>query len=114
MLYTVIKVFISAILIVAVSEVAKRSTLLGALLASLPITSLLAIIWLYLDTHNTHHVAALSQDILWLVIPSLLFFITLPILLHYKLHFYWALGLSCMSAIVAYAIMLSALHFLRH
>ena len=66
-----IKVLISALLVAAVSEVARRSSLLGALLASLPVTSLLAFMWLYRETGDTEKVAALSADIFWLVLPSL-------------------------------------------
>lgn len=49
MLYYTIKILLSSLIIVAVSEIAKRSTMLGALLASLPLTSLLALsgyIWI--------------------------------------------------------------------
>ena len=46
MIYTILKVAISAALIVGISEIAKRSSFLGGLLASLPLTSLLAFIWL--------------------------------------------------------------------
>lgn len=70
----VVKVLITAALIVAVSEVSKRSTFLGGLLASLPLVSFLALLWLYLDTKDTAKVAALSTSIFWMVLPSLVFF----------------------------------------
>ena len=63
MYYLVIKTLISAVIIVAISELSRRSSLLGALLASLPLTSLLAFIWLYRDTHDTEKIAALSTSI---------------------------------------------------
>ena len=81
MLYYATKIFISAFILVAVSEIAKRSSLLGALLASLPLTSLLAFVWLYLDTGDTQKISALSSSILWLVLPSLALFLTLPLLI---------------------------------
>ncbi len=102
MLYLVLKVLLSAIIIVIVSEVAKRSSVLGALIASLPLTSLLAIIWLYLDTGETAKVGALASGILWLVIPSLLFFIALPLLLRGGVHFWWAILISCLVTAAGY------------
>lgn len=59
MAYTILKFAISAALIVAVAEISKRSSLTGGLLASLPLVSLLAMIWLYHDTRDTQKVAAL-------------------------------------------------------
>jgi uncharacterized membrane protein (GlpM family) len=69
--YYIFKVVITALIIVLVSEISKRSTFLGALLASLPLISLLAFIWIYVDTKDTARIAELSTQILWLVIPSL-------------------------------------------
>lgn len=66
-----IKVIFTVVVVVAVSEIAKRSSFWGALLASLPLTSLLAFIWLYVDTGDAQGVANLSQGIFWLVLPSL-------------------------------------------
>lgn len=81
MLEAVVKVLATSVLVVAIAEVGKRSTLLGALLASLPLTSLLAIVWLYAETRDSEKVASLAVSILWLVIPSLVFFVALPLLL---------------------------------
>ena len=102
MLYVFLKVILSALIIVVVSEVAKRSSVFGALIASLPLTSLLAIIWLYLDTGETAKVGALASDILWLVIPSLLFFIALPLLLRVGVNFWVSLLISCLITATGY------------
>ncbi len=72
------KVLITAILVVAISEIGKRSTLVGALLASIPLTSLLALVWLYRDTGDALQAATLASGIFWLVLPSLLFFLVFP------------------------------------
>ena len=93
MTYTILKFGLSAAVIVAVSEIAKRSSLLGGLLASLPLTSLLAFVWLWQDTRDAQKVAALSSSILWLVLPSLVLFLVLPALLKRGVHFYRHLGL---------------------
>ena len=73
MLYTAIKVLLTAVLVVAISEAAKRSTLLGGILASLPLTSLLAFIWFYGETGDTGKIASLSVSIFWYVLSSLVF-----------------------------------------
>lgn len=82
-----IKILVSALIVVAVSELAKRSSLWGGLLASLPIVSFLAMIWLYMDTKDVDKVAKLSINIFWLVLPSLMFFLLFPFLLRIKVHF---------------------------
>jgi hypothetical protein len=97
-----IKIFVSALLIAAVSELARRSSLLGALLASLPVTSLLAFMWLYRDTGDAEKVAALSMDIFWLVLPSLVLFVLLPVLLRHGWNFWLSLGLSCAATALSY------------
>jgi len=108
MLYYTIKIMLSALIIVAVSEIAKRSSLLGALLASLPLTSLLAFVWLYLDTADTHKVANLSSDIFWLVLPSLPLFLVLPWLLKMGWGFWLSLGVAVIVAAACYGMMLLA------
>jgi hypothetical protein len=104
--YLILKFGMSAALLVAVSEIAKRSSLWAAVLASLPLTSLLAFVWLYLDTQDTSKVAALSMDIFWLVIPSLALFPSLALLLKNGFDFGWALGGAISLTLVAYALTL--------
>jgi hypothetical protein len=105
----IIKLLISATVIVAVSEVSKRSTFLGGLLASLPLTSFLAMLWLYHDTRDAAKVAALSTSIFWLVLPSLFFFIALPLLLKTKLHFYASFAAATAIMLACYGLMLVVL-----
>lgn len=109
MLYTVIKVLVSAVLIAAISEVAKRSSLLGAVLASIPLVSVLAMIWLYYDTRNSQQVAQLSYGVFWMVLPSLVLFILLPALLKMQLAFAPALMVSLIATVIAYFAMLRLL-----
>ncbi|MEM0967040.1 MAG: DUF3147 family protein [Verrucomicrobiota bacterium] len=103
LLFFLTKVIISALVVAVVSEVAKKSGLLGALIASIPLTSLLAIIWLYLDTGNTKQIASLATGILWLILPSCLFFFALPLLLRSGLNFWISLFISCATTALAYA-----------
>lgn len=97
-----VKVALTAVLVVAVSEIGKRSPLWAALLASLPLTSLLAFVWLYLDTGDPERVAALASSILWLVLPSLVLFLTLPPMLRAGWNFWLSLAASCGATAAAY------------
>ena len=106
MLYYAIKVIISALLIVAVSEIAKRSTGFAALVASLPLTSLLAFVWLHMETASPDKIADLSSQIFWLVLPSLLLFLLLPLLLKHGLSFWVSLGLSMAATAGCYIALL--------
>lgn len=106
MLYYSLKLALSAAIIVAVSELAKRQPAWGGLLASLPLVSLLAIVWLYADTRDTAQVSALSISIFWLVLPSLAFFLVLPLLLRQGLDFTLSLTAAALVTMAAYALML--------
>lgn len=109
MLYTAIKLFVSAVLILAISELAKRDGWLAGLLASLPTISLLAIVWLYVDTRDVEKIANLSTGIFWLVLPSLSFFIALPWLLRMKIHFWLSLPMALAIMSVCYLLMVALL-----
>lgn len=91
MLYLILKALLTGLLVAGVSEIAKRSSLLAAVLASLPLTSILALVWLYLDTSDTKAAASLSTSIFWMVLPSLFFFIAFPLLVKLGFRFYPAL-----------------------
>src|SRR4051812_19866739 len=101
----IIKLLISAAIIVAVSETSKRTAFVGGLLASLPLTSFLAMLWLYHDTKDTAKVAALSISIFWLVLPSLVFFVALPMLLKTKLNFYASFAAATAIMLTCYGLM---------
>lgn len=105
----IIKTLISAVIIVAVAEISKRSSFIGALIASLPLVSVLAMIWLFVDTKDAEKVASLATSIFWLVLPSLSLFISLPMLLRAKLNFYFSLAASIVVMLACYGVMLVAL-----
>lgn len=102
MTYYIIKILITTTLVILISEIAKRSSFMGSLLASLPLTSYLAMIWLYVDTANVEKVTGLSTGIFWLVIPSLSLFLLLPLLLKKEINFYFSLGISTLLMILLY------------
>ncbi len=101
------KVLITAILVVAISEIGKRSTLAGALLASIPLTSLLALVWLYRDTGDAVQAATLASGIFWLVLPSLLFFLVFPIGVKAGWGFWPAMCAGVACTVVAYGGMIA-------
>jgi len=104
MTYYLVKLLLSAAIIVAVSEVAKASAGLGALIKSLPLISILAMIWLYVDTRDTAKISELSTSTFWLVLPTLPMFLVLPALLKSGMGFYPGLALSVGVMLACYAV----------
>lgn len=104
-----LKIGLSAIVLVAVSEIARRSTFWAAALASLPLTSLLAFVWMQVDGEPPERIAQLSTGIFWLVLPSLLLFVLFPALLRQAMNFWLALAISCAATALAYVAMAALL-----
>jgi hypothetical protein len=107
--YYALKVGISVLVIVAVTEIAKRSSGFAALLAALPLTSLLAFMWLHVEGAEPLRIAELSSQIFWLALPSLVLFLLLPLLLRQGLGFWLSLGLSISATAACYFAMLPLL-----
>ena len=97
-----LKIAITVVVVIAVSEISKRSSFWGAILASLPLTSLLAFVWLHADTGNTQSIAVLSRSIFWLVLASLPLFALLPTLIGHGWSFWPSLLVACAVTIGAY------------
>ena len=104
MLYLVVKAAISGIIIAVVSEVAKRNPGIGALIASLPLVSLLGIIWLWRDKPDIENMAAHVEATFWFVLPSLPMFLLIPLLLRNGVSFWLSLALGCTLTIALYSI----------
>lgn len=98
----IIKVLLTSVLIVAISEVSKRNSVMAAIYASLPLTTLLAMVWLYLDTKNSQKVASLSWNVLVAVIPSFIFLIAFPLFIKFGLNFWISLTISAAITAIAY------------
>jgi hypothetical protein len=109
MIYYAAKLLVSATIIVVVSEVAKRSGFWGGLIASLPLVSILAITWLYFDTHDVVKVAALARSTVWFVVPSLPFFVILPVMLQTGRSFWMSMGAALISTAISYVIVAAIL-----
>jgi hypothetical protein len=107
MLYLLIKAAISGMIVAVVSETARRSPGLGALIVSLPLVSILGMIWLWRDTADPERLAAHAGATFWYVLPSLPMFLVLPALLRRGLGFWPALGVGCVLTIVLYAAMMA-------
>ena len=104
MFYLVLKALLSGAVVAAASEAAKRSPAFGGLIASLPLVSLLAVIWMWRDTGDTARVAAQAEATFWFVIPSLPLFLVLPWLLRQGVGFWLALGSACLLTMGLYAV----------
>lgn len=104
MLYLVIKALLSGVIIMAVSEIARRSPAVGALVVSLPLVSLLAIIWLWRDTKDVTRIADHAEATFWYVIPSLPMFLVLPWMLRGGVAFWVALAGSCLMTVLLYCL----------
>ena len=102
MLYLAIKAAISGFIIAIVSEVAKRNPGFGALIASLPLVSLLGILWLWRDKPDTANMAAHIEATFWFVLPSLPMFLLVPWLLRSGWSFWLALAVGCALTIALY------------
>src|SRR5882757_5132746 len=102
MLYLAFKAALSGVIIAAVSEIAKRSPGFGALIASLPLISVLGMIWLWRDTHDPERLADHAQATLWYVLPSLPMFALIPALLRRGVGFWPAIASGCLLTILLY------------
>jgi len=100
--YVLLKALLSGAIVAAASEVARRSSLLGAVLISLPLMSILALVWLYRDTRDTDEIASLSWSILWVIAPSVVFFVVLPLVLRNGAGFWPALAVACAATALCY------------
>jgi hypothetical protein len=103
MLYLFIKAALSGIIVAAVSEIARRYPGWGGLVASLPLTSLLAMIWLYRDVHDAERVAELSMSTFWFFLPSVPLFVALPVLIRSGVPFWVSMTVVVVGTLALYA-----------
>ena len=101
MSFYIVKLLVTALLIVTISEVAKRSSVAGAVVAAIPLVSILAMTWMYIDTKETNAAVAFSSSIVWLIAPSMTLFIVFPILIKKGFGFYTSMGISIVMTMLA-------------
>jgi hypothetical protein len=102
MSYFIVKSLISGVLIALISEIARRSPGFGALVASLPLVSILGVIWLWRDTGDAGRIADHMQATIWFVLPSLPMFVLVPMLLRSGTGFWVALTAGCGLTVLLY------------
>jgi len=102
MTYYIIKLVVTAVLIVLISEIGKRSSLAGAILAAIPLVSILAMTWMYIDTNNSESAVEFSNRIIWLIAPSMTLFIAFPFLIKNGFGFYPSMLISIFLTVAAY------------
>lgn len=109
MVYLLLKAALSGLIIAIVSEVARRAPGLGALIASLPLISVLGMIWLWRDTQDTARMADHATATFWFVLPSLPMFLLIPVLLNRGVGFWQTLMLGCALTVALYLAMVWSL-----
>jgi hypothetical protein len=102
MLYLAFKALISGCLVPAVSEVAKRYPGFGGLIASLPLISVLGMLWLWRDTHDAPNMINHVTGTFWFVLPSLPMFLLIAALMKRGVGFYPALAAGCVLTMALY------------
>jgi hypothetical protein len=102
MVYFIVKCLLSGIIIAVVSEVARRSPSFGALIVSLPLVSLLGIIWLWRDTGDVGRIADHAESTFWYVLPSLPMFLVVPAMLRSGIGFWSSLTAGCVLTVLLY------------
>lgn len=111
-MYTLFKILFTAIIVVVISEIAKKSTLIAGIVASIPLTSLLAFVWLHFDTQDIESIRVLSRNILLMIPPSLTFFISLYFIVGWNMSFYLSLFISIILTAIVYWLYFYILSFL--
>jgi hypothetical protein len=99
----VIKAVISGLLVATISLVAKRYPGWGGLVASLPLVSLLSMLWLYGETRDTERVAALAMGAFWFFLPSIPMFLVIPMMLRSGFSFGLTMGVAIVLTMALYA-----------
>ena len=107
MLYLLIKAALSGVIIAIASEVARRWPGWGALIVSLPLVSVLAMIWLWRDTHDRVRLASHAESTFWFVLPSLPMFLLIPMMLRQGFAFWLSLAAGCALTVALYLAMIS-------
>jgi F0F1-type ATP synthase assembly protein I len=108
MSWLITKYAVTALLVVVISEAAKRSDRLGGLIAALPLVTVLTLVWLYVEQQPSEKIAEHARYTFWYVLPTLPMFLIFPALLT-RIGFWWTM-LACVAVtlvcFVAFALIL--------
>jgi F0F1-type ATP synthase assembly protein I len=105
MTWYIIKIVITASIIVVVSEISKRIPLLGSMIASLPLVSVLGMIWIFQETKETQKLITHAEGTFWYVLPSLPMFLLMPWMMRKGVSFYLTLTVGILLTVLLYLIM---------
>jgi len=105
LVFDMFKILLTAVIIFAVAQLSQRDTLLAAVLASIPLVSVLAMMWMNHNGASGGDIVNFTKDIVWLVLPSLLLFIVMPELIQRGWDFYPALGGGLSATVIGYFLM---------
>ncbi|QMV54004.1 DUF3147 family protein [Ewingella americana] len=103
MLWIITKYILTAAVVVAVSEAAKRSDKFGGFMAALPLITLLALVWLYVEKQPMEKIANHAWYTFWYVIPTLPMFLVFPALLS-RLGFWPTLGVCVVMTTILFGL----------
>lgn len=103
MLLFLLKALVSGLLVATISLVAKRYPGWGGLIASLPLVSVMAMLWLYGETRDPEKVAALSIGAFWFFLPSIPMFLIIPAMLRGGVPFVATMATACITTVALYA-----------
>lgn len=103
MSWIITKYLITAAVVVLITEVAKRSDKLGGLVAALPMVTILALIWLYVENQSTEKIANHAWYTFWYVVPTLPMFLAFPWLLP-RIGFWLTLAASIVITVVCFGL----------
>ena len=99
------KALISGLLVALAATIARRQPALGSLIVSLPLVSVLSMIWLWRDGASSEAMARYVGGTFWFFLPSMPMFLIIPMLLRKGLGFWPALGIGCLVTIALYLAM---------
>ena len=105
MAWYIVKIIITALIIVLVSEISKRLPLLGSLIASLPLISVLGMVWIFQETKDSQKLISHAEGTFWYVLPSLPMFLVMPWMMKKGISFYLSLGTGILLTVILYVIM---------
>ena len=100
----IVKMLISAFIILVATEVSNKSTIIASIIIALPLVSVISLTWIWLETKDIGKISVLSTQIFWFVIPGLPMFLLLPILLNKGLGFYISMIISCGVTVIFFYI----------
>ena len=108
MLLFLIKALVSGLLVALISTIARRYPGWGGLVASLPLVSVMAMLWLYGETRETEKVAALAMSTFWFFLPSIPMFLLIPLMLRSG----WSFGVTMITAVVVTMLLYAGMNWL--